>query len=60
MFDFIQTESGWVVFWGPAPKDRVSQSAPTVVTVGKEDETVLTPALSGTAEAEAGEFYLPA
>jgi hypothetical protein len=56
MFDFIQTENGWVVFWGPAPKDLVSQLAPTVVTVEREDETVLT----AQATAEAGELYLPA
>jgi hypothetical protein len=62
MFDFIKTENGWVVFWGPAPKDLVRKSAPTVVTVEREDDTVLTPALSGTARAaaEAGELYLPA
>jgi hypothetical protein len=58
MFDFIQTENGWVVFWGPAPKDLVSQAAPTVVPADTEAVTVLT--ATAQASAEAGELYLPA
>lgn len=59
MYEFIKTEKGWLVFWGPPPKDRVRSSTPTVVPGERERGALLTPVASGAEEgAAASEFCL--
>jgi hypothetical protein len=55
MFDFIRTDKGWLVFWGPRPRTEEQCEAVGVeelVTVAEADEEAEAPILV-TAEAEA-------